>query len=421
MITYKPVITLSGRRKDGTWPVKIRVTFKGVVRRLPTTLVCTEADITRSGKIKNATILQRAAELIATMREATADLSPFTLEGWDVDQVVDHIRAALTAQEFRLDFFEFADAYLVCKQGRTRHVYDTAFRTLERFLGCRRLDVNDITRDLLLRFVEFVDAEPMMHRNRDGSYTPTQRTKPRGGASAALLGKLAHVFEQAKWRCNNEDTGRILIPRSPFDGLTKHYPPGKGERPLSVEEMQRIIDCKPEDWLAVLARAAFLLSFVTMGANLADLREARGPVGEVWTYNRLKTRERRADKAEVRVRLPAVSSSLVASLGGLPGRSGWWLPELHRWKDENTAVGMVNDGLRRVCDLARVEPSVTFYAGRKTFGTLARKLGVEKATIDDALAHVGDFRVTDIYAERNWELTWEALDKVLALFDFGQQ
>ena len=158
-----------------------------------------------------------------------------------------------------------------------------------------------------------------------------------------------------------------------------------------------------------------------MGANLADLREARGPVGEVWTYNRLKTRERRADKAEVRVRLPAVSSSLVASLGGLPGSSGWWLPELHRWKDENTAVGMVNDGLRRVCDLARVEPSVTFYAGRKTFGTLARKLGVEKATIDDALAHVGDFRVTDIYAERNWELTWEALDKVLALFDFGQQ
>ena len=36
--------------------------------------------------------------------------------------------------------------------------------------------------------------------------------------------------------------------------------------------------------------------------------------------------------------------------------------------------------------------------------------------MDEALAHVGDYRVTDIYAERNWELSWEANRKVLSLF-----
>jgi hypothetical protein len=104
MITYKPIIIPGGRRRDGTWPVKIRVTFKGVSRRLPTTLVCTDADLTRSGRIKNATILERAGELIARMRETSAGLSPFTLAAWDVDRVVKHIRGSLTAQYFQLDF-----------------------------------------------------------------------------------------------------------------------------------------------------------------------------------------------------------------------------------------------------------------------------------------------------------------------------
>lgn len=51
----------------------------------------------------------------------------------------------------------------------------------------------------------------------------------------------------------------------------------------------------------------------------------------------------------------------------------------------------------------------------------ARRLGVEKATVDEALGHVGDFRVADIYAERNWVLSWEANRRVLDLFTFGQQ
>ncbi len=57
MITFKAIIIPNNRRKDGTYPVKIRVTFKGVARRLPTTLVCKSQDLTRGNKIKNADIL----------------------------------------------------------------------------------------------------------------------------------------------------------------------------------------------------------------------------------------------------------------------------------------------------------------------------------------------------------------------------
>ena len=420
MITYKPIIIQGGRRKDGTYPVKIRVTFKGVSRRIPTTLVCTDADLTRSGKIKNPTILQRAGELIVKMRSTCEGLSPFTLEDWTVDDVVRHIRDELSAEQFRLDFFTYADDWLRAAgmKPQTREKYGTALNALARFLGKRELDVNAITRGLLLDFVAFVDAEPRMHGTPKGKVVASPVPKKvQGGASALHLMKLARIFNAAKFRYNDDDTGRILIPRSPFDGLKKAYPPGQGSRPLEVEEMQRIIDAGTEDWMERDARAAFLLSFCTMGANLVDLRKAPALSAEVWKYNRTKTEPRRADRAEARVSLPPEISSFVGDLKGQSGQNTWWLPELHRWNTANIATAMINRALRKI--LVRLEidtDRVTFYSARHTWATLARRIGVEKATVDEALTHVGDFRVTDMYAERNWALAWEANRKVLDLF-----
>ena len=417
MITYKPIIIQGGRRRDGTWPVKIRVTFKGVIRRLPTTLVCEDNDLTRSGKIKNATILQKADELIKRMREACSDLSPFTLEGWTVDDVVAHIRKTLGAKDFRLDFFEFADEYLGCKSEQTRRTYTTALNTLERFLGERRLDVNDITRGMLLDFADFADSENWMHWTSGELVESSRPKKIKNGSSRIHLQKLAHIFAAAKFRYNDEDSGAIYIQRSPFDGLKKGYPPSEPKDPLEPEVVQRLIDAQPASELERISRAAFLLSLCTMGANMADLYEAKRPEGDVWKYNRKKTRERRADKAPARVLLTSVLTSLLRELGGQE-TSVWWVPAIHRWKKDTIATGQVNKGLRRWQAREGVQ-DFTFGIARHTWATLARRAKVEKATVDEALVHVGDFRVADIYAERNWSLGWEANEKVLALFDWS--
>ena len=49
---------------------------------------------------------------------------------------------------------------------------------------------------------------------------------------------------------------------------------------------------------------------------------------------------------------------------------------------------------------------------------MARKAGVEKALVDEGLCHIGDFPVTDIYAERDWENINAGNAKVLALFNW---
>ena len=387
MITYKPIIIPGGRRKDGIWPVKIRVTFKGVSRRIPTTLACTDADLTRSGKIKNAAILERAGELIARMREATADLSPFTLEAWSVDEVVAHIRAALSADSFRLDFFAYGRELIAGKIPHTRAYYQTALNALADYLGRDTLDINSITRGMLVSFAESVGE-----------------TK-----AARHLAKLAFIHRSARDQFNDEDAGAIRIPRQPFQNLPKVRPQGKGQKALQPQELQALIDCTPANEWEALALAAFLLSFCTMGANLADLYAEKGPISGVWCYKRRKTGV--YNEVAVNARIAGLAGQLQ------DGPAGWWLPALHRYGTADTATHNINKWLAQIA--ARLGlPSFRFYAARKTWATTARRLGIEKATIDDALAHAGDYRMADIYAEKNWTLTAAANERVQAEFSW---
>lgn len=390
MITFKPIIIQGGRRKDGTWPLYIRVTFKGTSRRLPTTLSCQDSDLTRGGKIKNATILQRGEELCAQMRGACSGLSPFELEGWTVDEVVKHIRRELSAKSFRLDLFEFAAPLLEEMNRHTRAGYGSALNALAAFLGERSLDVNDISKAFLLEFAQSVENE---------------------AAAARHLQKLRHLFEEAKGRYNDEDNGAIVIPRSPFSGLPKVRGLGRGQKALPLELLQKIIDAAPACVQEALALRVFLLSFTTMGANLSDLYDAKPFTGDVWIYRRHKT------GTEARVRIEPEAQRLAALLGA--GTSGdWWLPALHRYSTADVCTHHVNRWLREWAERSG-EQVFTFYAGRKSWGTLGRRLGIEKATIDEGLAHVGDFALTDIYAERNWQLAWDANRRVLDLLEWS--
>lgn len=410
MVTFHPCVVSSNRRRDGTYPVKIRVTFKGVSRRLATNLVARPGDLTRSLHIKSPDILNRAQTLIASMQDTLADLSPFTIESWDVDRVISHIRGQLSGQDFRLDFFAFADRYLDCKTATTRRTYDMALGALFRFLGERRLDVNSITRALLLDFVKFVDAEPKMRINpRTGEYEATNKVK-RPGTSSRHLMALEHIFNAAKLRYNDDD--RVLIPRSPFDGIPRDYGERDGQKPLPLPVMRRLAQAEAQG-VERVALDAFLLSFATMGANMADLYAAPKFSGTEWRYCRKKITSRRA---EMRVDIqPEVS----AILGRMTGRGRWWLNELHRIAGGGADIctAKVNAALKRIAAREGLEP-FTFYAARKSWATYARNIcKIEKATIDEALAHKGDYATADIYIAKSWTHLNEANKEVLALLE----
>ena len=414
MITFKAIIIPGNRRKDGTYPVNIRVTFKGKTRRLATTLVCTSGDLTRTLKIKNATILNKSDALIARMRDAVKDLSPFDLETQDVDWVVRHIKESLTQEEFHLDFFVWADRYIQGKTPTTRRVYVSAMNALERFLGRRSIDINDISRPLLLEFMEMVDGERKMHYNaKTGRVEESGVERIPRGVSTRHLAKLENIYNAAKEKYNDEDSGRILIPRSPFSKISKVYPVSNGQESLGRELMQRIISSQVDNEVMRTALDLFIVSFGLMGVNMADLYFAT-PVQEEWVYNRKKTEHRRMDRARMKVSIPG---QLKPYLERLKGEGGWWLNNLHRFaSSKDFATARVNRCLKRWCEDNGVKV-FTFGAARHTWATLGRQdCKIDKSTIDDCLCHVGSFRITDIYAEKAWDLMQEANQRVLELF-----
>ena len=413
MPSFKAVVVPGQRRQDGTYNVKIRVLHNRGQRRIPTSLYARPQDLTRSLRIKSPDILSKSDELIVQMRAAIADINPFDLEEMTVTQLVDHIRAALKADTFRLDFFTFADEWILRKAESTRRNYKGALASFARYLGRRSIDVNEITRKLILDYMEVTDAENKLQWSYSKQML-VETSKPKGGGTASRhVMKLAHIFDAARTRYNDEDSGRILIPRTPFAHIPLNLPPSDGADALPAAVIQRLIDAQTDDVMERAAIDAFLVSFGLMGVNLADLYCAVPPRDGVWTYNRQKTRTRRPDKAKMIVYIPAVLDGPLRRLGA-PG-GAWWLPLLHDIdSDKDRVTGKLNRALAKWCRHEGID-RFTFNSARHTWGTLARKYN-DKALVDEGLAHVGDFPLTDIYAERDWDLINGANEKVLALF-----
>lgn len=67
----------------------------------------------------------------------------------------------------------------------------------------------------------------------------------------------------------------------------------------------------------------------------------------------------------------------------------------------------------------RLPYALTLYCARHTWGTVARSAmcRIDKSIVHEALCHVdGSMRVTDIYAEKDWSVIWDANARVLSLF-----
>lgn len=418
MISFKPVVFHQVKPKNGAYNVKIRVTYKGVSRFLPTTLFCTQADLTRQGKIKPCNTLTKGNELCDRMRATLADLSPFTLESKDIDWIVQYIKKELSTDTFKLDFFEWADECLEKKQPTTRRVYYLAVNSFKVF--CHgKLDINDITASLLKEFIEWVNNSPIPYgKGRGHSETEPGPVKHREGAGERKTEYLRNLYRLAQEKYNDEDTGKIVIPKYPFGRISLRKPPARGQHPVSADIIQRLIDENPTTVRERRAIDYFLISFLLMGANIADLFEATEPINGIWEYKRAKTKEKRADEARMVVYVPDEIKPYIERQKDKTGKM--WLNMKNDFSNTTAVSVSISRGFGTICERLGI-PHFTHYAARKTWATIARRIGVEKATIDEGLAHVGEYRVADIYIEKNWDLINAANHKVISQFRWPKE
>ena len=391
LVTVKAVVLPSARRADGTWNVKIRITFKRQSRWLPTPILVTQAQLTRSCNIKDATAAMNAERHVASIRASLAKIPPFWLDDKNVDDVVAWLRQDIASARFRLDFFAFGREVAARKGAGTAKVYASSLNAFARFLGRDTYDISELTRADIMDFVATLSPE----------------------TAASYVSPLRAIYYEAKLRYNGEGEKEQLITGSPFSGFQMPKPQHRGQRPLTVAEMQRLISAHTDDVKERRALDWFVISFALMGMNYIDMYEAAPPKDGVLIYRRRKTRNSRADGALMHVRVPDCIAPFVERQRAAHG--AYWL-RANRELDEHQLANDINMRLKGWA-VREGLPPFTMYAARHTWATIGRssECGIPYPVIQDCLNHKAA-GLLDIYAERDWRTLDEANAKVLALF-----
>lgn len=417
--SFKPVIIPSQKLSDGTYNVKIRVTYKRQSKRLSTQLYAAPSDLNKEKKLKEGgSVWKRAYDFVKELSDACAEIDFLDLQAMDVDGLVGALDAKIESKtEFVLDFIEYMREKAKDK-GKSEKIYLSASNALERFMNGRSLNVTKISTRFLYSFEEFLKNEPKMVSSfRTGEIKKTKTKKGNCRAIGQYMGCIRHMFNLARREYNDPDLNIYRIPNNPFEYYSVPKQPAPKRRNKSTEFIQMLInESVKAKCTQRVALDVFLISFALEGMNLADIYSCAPEVGEWIIYNRQKTAERRDDGAEHHVFVPDCIRSLINKYRDHDNKHMF---NFHRkYKDFDTFTNCMNNALRRWKEKTNVG-AFTMYAARHSFASLARKAGVEKATVDEMLCHVGEYKMGDVYIERDWDIHREANKKLLDLFDWS--
>ena len=422
MLTIKAEIKKSELKVDGTYNVKIRFTLDRKVKRLSTNLFITSKDLTKSLKFKEDTSIKRAIDrLVLYYREQCFKLQ-LDQNHYSLDEIIEFLNGEQEKQQ-TIDFIKFSREWIASTTIKGAPNYTTAINALVRFIGKEELDINLITLDFLESFKAFLNKEREIRTKRlmqQGKRVPSNRSL------SLYLISIKKLFNEAKKKYNKKEKNLILIPNSPFMELEIPKQEATRKRAISADIIKKLWKLPYKDMKKGykstchynLAKDCFILSFCLMGINSADLYNATEMEGYTIVYNRTKTKDRRLDKAQMKVDIPRLILPLVEKYKDKTGKRLFNFYQYYA--DEKDFNKAINYGLKEICTILEID-DLEYYAARHSWATIAlNKAGIDKYIVHAALNHIDDaIKVTDIYIERDFVNENKANTKV-AKYVFGK-
>lgn len=423
MLTIKAEIKKSELKVDGTYNVKIRFTLDRKVKRLSTNLFITSKDLTKSLKFKEDTSIKRAIDrLVLYYREQCFKLQ-LDQNHYSLDEIIEFLNGEQEKQQ-TIDFIKFSREWIASTTIKGAPNYTTAINALVRFVGKEELDINLITLDFLESFKTFLNKEREIRTKRlmqQGKRIPSNRSL------SLYLISIKKLFNEAKKKYNKKEKNLILIPNSPFMELEIPKQEATRKRAISADIIKKLWKLPYKDMKKGykstchynLAKDCFILSFCLMGINSADLYNATEMEGNTIVYNRTKTKDRRLDKAQMKVDIPKLVLPLVEKYKDKTGKRLFNFYQYYA--DEKGFNKAINYGLKEIGTILEID-DLEYYAARHSWATIAlNKVGIDKYIVHAALNHIDDaMKVTDIYIERDFVNENKANAKVVK-YVFGKQ
>lgn len=417
MATFKPIVS-NYLKDDGTRNVVIYVYHRGKKRYPATNFYLTKEDLTKTGKIKNQLYIDSLNDILRGCRDLCNEKAS-TLGEMDVDGVVELVIHIIEGREkkderFTLDFVKFGEDYIKKLEEQNLNnakLYRVSLNNLIKFVGRDSIDVNEITTKFVKEWISWIRRQP-----------PRPGRKKGGRAESLYPSTIRSLHNEAKGTYNDEENGVINIPYSPFKKAVIPGLPAKKDRDLSVEEIRALFALKdvPSSHVGTnkfnFARDMFMLSFMLIGMNLADLYNCTDYTGGRINYRRTKVMNRRRDGGFFSVKVEPEALPLVEKYRDPTGERVFRFHKMYasietftmavngRYrKGANNRVYPV--GLKKVGESIGIK-NLQHYSARHSWATLTRNdVGVDKYTVHEALNHVEpEMKTTDIYLKKEWKL-----------------
>ncbi|WP_018479363.1 site-specific integrase [Pontibacter roseus] len=384
--------TLLDTRKpnaDGTFPIRIRITYKRVQKYYSTNrrLSVSDWDKLPTAKAQKMTRLkedlQKATDYIKKHVEELADQEIFSFNELNkrlgkATDINGTLNAAFTA---RIDNFK--------EMGKvsTADWYKYTLRSIELFAKEKStstsVEFKQITVDWLRRYEQYLLDEGK-------SYTTV----------SMYMRALQVIVNEAK------SSGVIKQAQHPFGKGKYEIPQHEGRSiALNIKDIGEIVRYECETDTIEMCRDLWFFSYLCNGANITDICKLRYSSirnGEICFY-RQKTLAKAKKKKLIHAQLLPEMQTIIDRWGNamespdtfiFPFLQGGESPELERTKIKNITK-LMNTKMKVISKKLGI-PNISTYTARHSYATVLKRSGANIAFISESLGH-NDLKTTENY------------------------
>lgn len=390
------------QRKDGFWPVYIRVTHNRKVGYIKTDKIAVTGSISKSGDVEDPYVVKHCSRLMVHYIERLNKVNTST---WTVNEVIDYLKE----DSDDICFSDYARLYhdKLIDTGHMRNAknYELAYLHLERYAGTNKVMFSHLTTLFVEKWIN--------------SMSETKRAKEMYPIC------IRQIFKEACKEFNDYDNGVIRIKTNPWVKIDIPRADTPEKRAITPEECRDFFSAPIPDSpfkspLEEYGRDVAMLVFCLAGINTVDLykMQKKDYYNGIIHYKRSKTMRSRRDEAYMEMRVPSLIEHLFDKYKAKDDD-----PYLFCFHNRHTSsdsfCANVNIGIRKLCKSMGIAGRYCVYTFRHTWGTIAQNDCMASfSEVGFGMNHVGSNSVTRGYIKTDFSPAWELNDKVIEFVFF---
>ena len=397
MATFKAIVRTHHKRRDGKYPVSIRLTHNRESVYLPTGLYVSKKQIhSKYFEIKDQFVIERTNETIRAYEKVLLGIA--TNELLNMSARVLSNRLQLKSSD--IEFLSFADGLLEDKTFKYSGL-SAALKMIRDVMNINTLMLRNIDGVFVNKFVRHIDEHEIPATKKKGE-------KKMKKYSAGTKNKIIQGFRGAYNRAIEEiDFENRSMYTNPFTDVKTYKEEMHTVDSVPVPLIRQFFSLTYDSPLQELAKDMLKMSFCLGGMNLGDMllvqKKCYDKKTNRITYYRNKIKAKRADGGLTSIRVEPEIQDLFDKYSSMSKDEFLFNFDGMRWQPRVSGrnLGMTVERMCRLKGLPHISP----YQLRHSVGTIARnKCGFSKDDVGMLLNHRGQTTVDDAYIDYDWSI-----------------